>query len=54
MIYHRGISLSEQHTDLLKCNWALSRTRQVSHKPTAKTARSVRLHMHELSFTLKS
>ena len=52
--YHRRASLSEQHTDLLICHWALSCTRQVSHKPTARTALSVRLHTHEVSFTLKS
>ena len=38
------VCLSEQHTDLLICHWAVFtvRTRQVSHiKPTARKAASV-------------
>ena len=44
MIYHRGASLSEQHTDLLICHCIkqnLSRTSRylgITYKPTARTA----------------
>ena len=31
MIYHRGASLSEQHTDL-PCNWSLYKAGFVAHK----------------------
>ena len=53
MIYHRGASLSEQHTDLLICH----RTKQVCHaqvdiwvsrKPTARTA-TVRVATYALT-----
>ena len=68
MIYHRGASLSEQHTDLLICHCT---KQDLSHTSTCRYVEtsspdsdsvcqqlgkllSVRLHMHKLSFTLKS
>ena len=48
MIYHRGASLSEQHTDLLRTKQDLSHTSRYVDESSPEIA------MHKLSFTLKS
>ena len=77
ILYHRGVSLSEQHTDLLICYCTKQDLSHISidvlddksspeillaryrymYMPTAIRqlySHAVWLHMHKLSFTLKS
>ena len=66
MIFPYGVSLSEQHTDLLICHCTkqdLSRTSRYVDKSSPEiaryrirmpTARAATVSVHELSFTLKS